>query len=161
MERLGAAECDVVEMRDDGNCQFRALSTECFGGQGWHLHLRAAVMDYIDGHADDFSFYFESEDAFRDYVRKMRMGRTWGDELTLRAAADLLRVRILVVTSEEENYLLHYDPSEGGAGGRTLFITYVSPIHYNTLRPKAADDCGDALGEALLGSQLRRSHSGD
>ena len=86
-QRLTFLRLRTITMEDDGNCQFRALSTECFGGQGWHLHLRAAVMDYIDGHADDFSFYFESEGAFRDYVRKMRMGRTWGDELTLRAAA--------------------------------------------------------------------------
>ena len=140
--------------------QFRALSTECCGDQSWHLHVRSAVMDYIEAHADDYSFYF-AEGEFADYCRKMRMARTWGDELTLRAAAELLQVRILVITSEEENYLLHYDPTSGdGSTVRTLFITYVSPIHYNTLRPKSSED-SDKLGSAVLGSQLRRHQSED
>lgn len=36
--------------------------------------------------------------------------KTWGDELTLRAAADSFGVEIHVITTEKENYLLQYDP---------------------------------------------------
>ena len=76
----------------------------------------------------------------------MRMPGTWGDELTLRAAADLLRAKVYVITSEPENWLLQYDPPPvhpatrkvvvpggGGSAERCLFVTYISPIHYNTI----------------------------
>lgn len=68
----------------------------------------------------------------------MRRNRTWGDELTMRAAADTFNVRIHVITSEQENYLLHYDPEEAKKSSkpqRQLFLSYVSPIHYNTVAP--------------------------
>jgi len=77
-----------------------------------------------------------------DYCAAMRLPGTWGDELTLRAAADLLRAKVYVITSDADNWLLQYDPSAvagsgvGGAGpvaARCLFVTYVSPIHYNTI----------------------------
>jgi hypothetical protein len=74
------------------------------------------------------------ESAFHEYIRNMHMPGTWGDELTLRAAADVLKVKVYVITSEEQNWLLHYDIGDGkkGGGERCLFITYTSPIHYNT-----------------------------
>ena len=109
-----------------------------------------------------------------------------GDELTLRAVSDALGVKIHIVTTLKENWLLHYEPDElkvcclldfltlrvlllrrivlallfffrlrypsalfttphitvpttqvheDGAASRQLFLSYVSPIHYNTVAP--------------------------
>ena len=82
---------------------------------------------------------------------------TWGDELTLRAACDCFGCVTHVVTTEHENWLLTYCPSslegtEVGSGAvthdgvRELFLTYVSPIHYNVIAllndPRTASKTG-------------------
>lgn len=91
--------------------------------------------------AEEFAPFFPG-DAFSEYCASMRMPGTWGDELTLRAAADLLKAKVYVITSEPENWLLQYDPPEpdpaskkapAGSAERCLFVTYISPIHYNTI----------------------------
>jgi len=125
-------------MKDDGNCQFRALSYECFGDQTWHLCIRRHVCDLMAARRGDFEAFFPTGE-FDVYLRGMRRPGTWGDELTLRAAADLLDVSAFVVTSEEENWLLKYEPSSDGGeatrGVRTIFLAYISPIHYNAIEP--------------------------
>mmetsp|Transcript_60654 Transcript_60654/g.106263 ORF Transcript_60654/g.106263 Transcript_60654/m.106263 type:complete len:86 (-) Transcript_60654:62-319(-) len=64
----------------------------------------------------------------------MAMLRTWGDELTLRAAVDVFGVVVHCVTTDKENWLLHYEGDAGvGANKRTCFLAYVSPIHYNVV----------------------------
>jgi hypothetical protein len=35
-------------MVDDGNCQFRALSSECFGTQRWHKTIRSKVKRVVE-----------------------------------------------------------------------------------------------------------------
>ena len=108
-------------------------------------------------HSDDFAPFVDGE--FDDYLRDMRRDRNWGDELSLRAAADCFSVGITVVTTDEENYLLHYNvqeegedsagmtsssgvasPSKKGNKGRKLsqrqlFLCYISPVHYNSVGP--------------------------
>jgi hypothetical protein len=35
-------------MEDDGNCQFRALSSECYGTQRFHRAIRLKVVQHIE-----------------------------------------------------------------------------------------------------------------
>ena len=68
-----------------------------------------------------------------------------GDELTLKAAVDRLGVRIHVVTSNADNWHLVYTPETTQVAPlprempfeyrRLLFLTYISPVHYNSLIP--------------------------
>jgi hypothetical protein len=78
------------EMVDDGNCQFRALSSECYGTQRWHVAIRNRVVDHMLRNSDDFEIYFADRRAFDSYLSSMRETGTWGDELTLRAAVKAL-----------------------------------------------------------------------
>ena len=108
-------------------------------------------------HGGDYSFYVGEEPEWHAYLRRMSQPKTWGDELTLRAASDAYRIVVHVVTTERENWLLNYASSslkmEGGDGGkppqgtRECFLAYVSPIHYNVVIPSH-------------GSGLRPSRSG-
>tara|TARA_B100000459_G_C8389372_1_gene119877 strand:- start:107 stop:457 length:351 start_codon:yes stop_codon:yes gene_type:complete len=80
--------------------------------------------------------FFEPETSdFIDYVAKMRQTSTWGDELTLRAACDTFAVTMHVITSTKENWHLCYVPS-AGKSRKFLFLTYVSPVHYNAIHLK-------------------------
>mmetsp|Transcript_6481 Transcript_6481/g.15977 ORF Transcript_6481/g.15977 Transcript_6481/m.15977 type:complete len:459 (+) Transcript_6481:139-1515(+) len=156
-ERLGFLRLQQCISDGDGNCQFRSLSRELYGTQQYHQVVRKLVCDFMAAHSDDFAPFVDGE--FDDYLRDMRRDRNWGDELSLRAAADCFSVGITVVTTDEENYLLHYNvqeegedsagmtsssgvasPSKKGNKGRKLsqrqlFLCYISPVHYNSVGP--------------------------
>ena len=98
------------------------------------------------------------EAEWQSYVAGMRKPSTWGDELCLRAAAEFLNVKILVVTSEASNWMLEYAPEAGGhTVERTLFLTFISPIHYNTIDPQEAIDT--SIGIELLRSSFAHTKS--
>ena len=107
-----------------------------YGTQRHHLLVRAEVVNYLLTHEDDYKAYFEDAE-WNHYVESMAGPKTWGDEITLRVAAEAFAIRIHVVSSVEENWLLDYSPSSRiVAGAREIFLTYVAPIHYNTIAPK-------------------------
>jgi len=124
-----------LEMEDDGNCQFRAMAQELYASQEHHDIVRSAVVEYLLQQKDKFAAFFE-EGEWKEYIRKMAAPRTWGDELILRAASEAFQVRIHVISSTEQNWYIVYEPEIGLADdARNLFLTYVSPIHYNTVAP--------------------------
>ena len=90
-----------------------------------------------------FGAMFE-EGELEAYLGRMALNRTWGDELTLRATADCYRVSIHVVTSTVENWYLAYEPQGGAAARRNLFLTYISPVHYDALTASAPAQPTDA-----------------
>jgi len=145
-ERVDNIKVKVIHMEDDGNCQFRSLSAELFGSQNHHGLVRSKVVEYMASHADEYSFYIGEAAEWANYLRTMAKPRTWGDELTLRAACDCFGCVVHVVTTEHDNWLLHYVPSalDGQMreqdstppeGVRECFLAYVSPIHYNIIAP--------------------------
>jgi hypothetical protein len=151
----------VVYMKDDGNCQFRSLAQELYGDQELHTTVRQTVLRYMKEHADEFSFYVGEAAEWRQYLKRMGGLRTWGDELTLRAAADAFGVVIHVVSTEHENWLLHYVssslhgkiPEDGPppAGTCELFLSYVSPIHYNIIATLEMVSESGPLAESSMG----------
>jgi hypothetical protein len=56
-------------------------------------------------------------------------------------------MRVVVVTSDQHNWLLRYDP-EGDLPQVEVLLAYESPVHYNGLRwgPATPPDWGRALG---------------
>ena len=132
-ERLKFLNLRTIKSEDDGNCQFRSLSNELYGTQDFHYAIRIKVCEFMKEHVNDFSPFIGTIDDFNDYIEKMMMNRTWGDELTLRAASDIFGTKIHVITTEKEHYVLHYDPSTTSKTNRQLFLSYISPIHYNTV----------------------------
>ncbi|RHW72712.1 OTU-like cysteine protease, putative [Trypanosoma equiperdum] len=99
------------QMKDDGNCQFRAISHQIFGSQEYHELVRVHVVTYMKSVRDSFDcFLGTTEDADHYYADMLKNG-TWGDELTLRAASDSLFINIHILSSEEQNYYITYNPS--------------------------------------------------
>jgi hypothetical protein len=54
-------------------------------------------------------------------------------QLTLRAICDSFGVAVHVVTSEQHNWYLRYEPL-CLKSPLEVFLTYVAPMHYNSLR---------------------------
>lgn len=155
LAQLGASRLAV---KNDGNCQFRALSFGLFGATAHHARVRAVAADHMERRSDDFSVYFESAAAFGAYLKGIRADATWGDELTLRAVVEAYRCIVHVVTSEKKNFYLAYEPEPGkkdgdaytgglkdsraiaaAAGGALpppgteVFLSYLLPVHYDAV----------------------------
>ena len=129
LARLGMRR---VAMDGDGNCQFRSLAHNIFKDQERHAEVRALATAHIEERKEDFQIYFEDTRAFKRWLVGMKRDRTWGDELTLRAAVDALGMRVHVVQSTAQNWYLLYEPEEQKTK-RSAFISYVSPVHYDAL----------------------------
>jgi hypothetical protein len=78
---------------------------------------------------------FFVDDEFEAYLLRMASPRCWGDELTLQSVANAFSVKINLVTTTNENWYLNYEPEDSSATVvRECFMSYLSPIHYNTIQ---------------------------
>lgn len=71
-----------------------------------------------------------------------------------RALSDALRLRVLVITSDQLNWLLRYEPEGGGAPKAEVILSYEAPVHYNSC---CVVKCGRQGGR---GRRARRAGSG-
>ena len=157
-QRLASLGLASVEMEGDGNCQFRSVADQLFGSQEYHAVVRAVAIAHMrDVAADFFGMYFESEREYSAYITDMSRSRTWGDELTLRACVEAFGCIAHVITSESANWYLVYQPDttpdadalaalcakKGLVPPRAkkeIFVSYISPIHYNAVAAAATVD---------------------
>ncbi|KAH8075425.1 thiol-dependent ubiquitin-specific protease [Aureococcus anophagefferens] len=138
-QRLRHLSLKSVDMVDDGNCQFRAISMELYNTQAHHAAVGAAVrkniIAYLRSHEDAFSVFVGDAAEWGGYLSRMAMDRSWGDELTLQAACAAYDVDIFVITTEASNFHLPYRSPSASETPRRLFLSHVSPIHYNVVAP--------------------------
>ena len=128
--RIEAMRLVSQEIVDDGNCLFRAAGFQLFRDEELHLVMRHMVVNYMAEHEEEFVSYVGSGE-YDEYLRRMSYAKTWGDELSLRAISMLFTVNVHVVTSEEKRWHLQYVPPNGQKCLRQIFLSYVSPTHYN------------------------------
>ena len=135
--RLGILDLQMLEIAGDGNCQFRSASQQLFGNEAHHEFVRRRSVAFIRARANEFAPFFmpdararKGTSPFDAYLSRMAKGRTWGDELTLRAICNAFGAVIHVVTSTEENWYLKYEP-EVKQTEKQIFLAYISPAHYN------------------------------
>eukprot|EP00241_Pyramimonas_parkeae_P012305 CAMPEP_0114254480 /NCGR_PEP_ID=MMETSP0058-20121206/17000_1 /TAXON_ID=36894 /ORGANISM="Pyramimonas parkeae, CCMP726" /LENGTH=290 /DNA_ID=CAMNT_0001368699 /DNA_START=582 /DNA_END=1454 /DNA_ORIENTATION=- len=132
--RLSSLKLKMEVMMDDGNCQFRSCAFHLYGHQKHHQVVRDKAVRYMRDNSQMFKLYFATEKDWEQYIANMSMNRTWGDELTLRAVTDSFGTVVHVVQSTEENWYLVYEPDIKQTH-KQVFLTYLSPVHYNALLP--------------------------
>jgi hypothetical protein len=64
----------------------------------------------------------------------MSKGGTWGDELTLRSAADAYNAIVRCISSMSSSWYISYEPKEAKGATKELFLAYIAPYHYNGLK---------------------------
>lgn len=146
--RLGDLGLAMHTMDGDGNCQFRSFAFNLFGTQEEHAVVREAAVAHMRNHSDYFGMFFDGDHELKRYLKGMARPCTWGDELTLRAVVDAYGCVAHVVTSEPANWYLKYEPESGDdrptppvprgvkkppRAGKEVFLSYISPIHYNAI----------------------------
>jgi hypothetical protein len=67
-------------------------------------------MEHMRSSPDSFMPYVGEQGEWESYLMRMEMNKTWGDELTLRAASDAYGLPIHLITTEEEHWHSVYEP---------------------------------------------------
>lgn len=139
-QRLDFFRLKLMQMQDDGDCQFRSLAHELFGDQERHRDVRDKVIAHLWTNSDQYSSLFiGGESEWTAYLEGMSVPNTRGDELTLRAACECYKCVMNVITTEREQWLLSYSAMKDGnedtppEGTRVCFLTYVPPMHYSVI----------------------------
>ncbi|WWC58619.1 uncharacterized protein I303_101163 [Kwoniella dejecticola CBS 10117] len=98
--RLGLALRDV---KGDGNCLFRVLSDQGFGGEKRHNEIRRLVCDYLETHKDVMEGFvvpfMKDGEGYEGYVTRMRQLKQFGSHIEIQAAARVFKRNIRVVMS--------------------------------------------------------------
>lgn len=119
----------IVQQQGIGACQFLAIAD---GAQN-HSDLRQAVVDHMQSNTEHREFYApdgpDEPDTYDEYLEKMRLPTTYGDEYTMVAAAEVLRTGIctLDARSGELVVIQPQQPTE-----KMVCLTY-RPEHYDKL----------------------------
>ena len=135
--RLRLLKLRLHRVAGDGNCQFRSLAVFLLGSAEKHGVVRSAVVAYLRAAPPrQFAILFASAAAFLAYCDDMAKPATWGDELTLAAAAEAFGVEVHVLHSAcAESWHTVYSPSTPSAAGKTkrAFLAFVAPVHYDAI----------------------------
>lgn len=119
-------------VRGDGNCQFRALADQLWRDQERHAETRRAVVQQLRREPDHYSPYVGED--YDKYVEDMARETTWGDHITLQAAADAYGVAMCIISSYKDNFVIEIQPKEKRSE-RVLWISFWAEVHYNSIYP--------------------------
>lgn len=146
-------------VKGDGNCQFRALADQLYRSPMYWREVRNGVVSQLIKHPNWYKEYVP--DSYQDYCASMKLPGTWGDNVTLQAAADLYGLHIKVLTSFAESPVISVEPREQRST-RVLWLSFWAEVHYNSLYP-GGEPPAEPQHEKLLGSRrlARLVHEGE
>ena len=103
---------------------------------------------------------------YRGYCNALAKEGTWGDNITLQAASNVYGLRVILITSFDEEFVISIEPVHG-RGDRILYLSFWAEVHYNSIYPATdppthpadSPDSGKPhkfLGSRRLGKQLSK-----
>lgn len=109
--------------------QFRAVSDQLYRSPDYHESVRMTVVQQLRAHGDNYKDYLQ--DDYQAYCDDMAKVGTWGDHVTLQAAADAYKVQVYIVSSFLENCVIKID-YEGCSGqqDRSLWISFWAEVTF-------------------------------
>lgn len=139
------------DVKPDGACQFRAVAHQLFDDERHHGLVRQRALDHLRTRkkqpiVHDCEVYVTSSSGdsiqvttvgndFDMYLAAMTSLRSWGDNTTLQALANVFRVRICLTTTYDSAYEIVIEP-EREAALKEIFLGFHSEMHYISVVPK-------------------------
>lgn len=131
---------------EQNNCQMRALAHTLYDTQDKHREVRRKIAEWLDANErfqiDDggsvISDFLDRDDfpTWKEYVKYIKMDGTWGDHLSLVAAANAYRISIHVLSDVEGtgdfSYWTVIEP-KGPPPQHTVYINNYHEQHFNAL----------------------------
>jgi len=146
LEKHGFIEAPVVP---DGNCQMRALADQINGDENYHADVRSKIISWLDKNekfpVDDSGSTTLGDFIDRDhyprwasYVSYMSRNGSWGDHITLVAAAEVYGVQISIISNVDDGgtgqYMTTIIP-RSRKPTKTVSLSHWHELHYNSLHP--------------------------
>eukprot|EP01127_Copromyxa_protea_P010918 TRINITY_DN2711_c0_g1_i2.p1 TRINITY_DN2711_c0_g1~~TRINITY_DN2711_c0_g1_i2.p1 ORF type:complete len:545 (+),score=76.12 TRINITY_DN2711_c0_g1_i2:216-1637(+) len=137
----------------DGNCQMYSLSHQLTGDIKHAKFVRRSVVGWLRRHADlllpngALLRHFVYDKEWESYCNEMAKDGSWGDHLTLIAAAEVFSARIVIVSSiPGDNYIVDISPirnhveEEDGTikvlpAKHLLTLSHYAEFHYGSVHP--------------------------
>ncbi|GMH33278.1 hypothetical protein BSKO_01112 [Bryopsis sp. KO-2023] len=122
-------------VRGDGNCQFRSISDQLYRSPKYHRKVRSLIVTQLRAEHQDYECYVPDV-PYEVYLKDMARNGTWGDHVTLKAAADYYGTQICVLSSysDDEEAIIQVEPKRRKSE-RALYLSFWAEIHYNSLYP--------------------------
>jgi len=140
------------DIEGDGNCQFRSIADQVYNNQERYKDVRKDIVDWLAKNKD---FYIDDENTTKisdfmidlpwtNYITKMSNDGTWGDQLTLTAAAEVYQSNIWVLSSinsskPEDAVTLTFPKTLRQQSlqdkAKTLYLLNWFEFHYESLKP--------------------------
>ncbi|EGC28943.1 hypothetical protein DICPUDRAFT_159545 [Dictyostelium purpureum] len=127
------------EIPGDGNCQIHSLSDQIYGDLCHSRLIRSNIAQWLRNNKD-FKLpngatlsNFVSEASWEDYCSNMSKNGTWGDHLTLVAAAELYKTNITIISSvaSQNSFFIEIKPRI--KSDRNIILSHFSEFHYGSL----------------------------
>lgn len=135
-----------INVKGDGNCQFRALSYQLYGTEDKYQLIRAEICKYMEFNSNlykDFIVSDEEEEynsegsngedkGWKEYIKNMKLDYEWGDHLTLQAFANLYHKSLHLITSYHTNEFIQINPQNNTHGeSQVILLGFWAEVHYN------------------------------
>lgn len=118
------------KVRGDGNCQFRALADQLYGQEEHYGLLRQQAIQQMETSREDYCNFVLG--SFDRYLARMRRSTTWGDHVTLQAAADALGVEVHLLSDYLTDSYIQVIPRVSKSS-KVLRLCFWSEFHYNSV----------------------------
>ena len=119
----------VYKVKNDGNCQCRAIAHSLLGDQSLHKYVRGKIVQQLRKYPTHYQQHVANM-TYETYVNKMKRLGTWGDHVTLKAAADFFGIQIFVV--EGRNQFHTITPRIQGDEYPNIYLAYMPEEHYDS-----------------------------
>ena len=131
--RLRNRGLDVVNVRGDGNCFFRAISHQVHGNAQRHDEIRQLAIQYIIDHPDQFSDALLNNDV-NAFVFENVEDQIWADNEMVQAVSNALELNIEIISSAPETTADHV-ATPRRTSDRWVTIGLIGQTHYVSTHP--------------------------
>jgi len=124
----------------DGNCQMHSLSDQLCGNLKHHQHIRRKLVAWLRSHSkltlpNGATLEQFSGDSWGSYCDSMQKQGIWGDHLTLIAAAEMFKLKIVIISSVPgDNYVIEIVPVFSPPQ-HTIYLSHLAEFHYSSVVP--------------------------
>jgi hypothetical protein len=161
LDELINTTCGLYEVLGDGNCQFRAIAHFVKGHEDEHHIVRLEVCSWMESNKELYAPFYTHSNGFIHSKETCERDGTWGDYTTLKAAALLYDLCILLRIKSNFNSFQYIIFNR--AGSIIAIINFKQEVHYDCIVPagvQAALQPLQAGGSHPVRVQHRRSVQG-
>ena len=134
------------KVRDDGNCQFRALADQLFDNENKYKTMKTKIIEQLRRDTDHYKASWCDTDIRRDgpwetYLDRLENGDDsgqpiWGCNRTLQAAADAYGFTVHLYSNQTGYDFPHnIESRQPISGQKPVSVSHYAEVHYNSVRP--------------------------